>query len=153
MEQEQVKVYKMKWFKFIIYVQLFFNAVIFVIQGIQYITGGIYGVAAPFVYALYGQGLKLLDMLFGVVCIVFAVAAIWLRMRLAGFKKKAPLYYLLYIGIQGVVSVGYSLAVAAITNQFTIGTFAPLLGTIFGSLMSLVINYLYFDKRKELFVN
>lgn len=151
--EEEKKSYKMKWFKFIIYVQLFLGAVVMGIQGIPYITGTVYGELSELVYAMWGQSLRICDMFYGVANIILAVAAIVVRMRLAKFKKNGPLCYLIYFGVQGVVSVIYTLTTAAIIGQFPTDSIATFAGIILGTMIALATNYTYFDNRKELFVN
>lgn len=153
MEQEVQKMYKMKWFKFIIYVQLFFNAVVFIVQGIPYISGTVYGEMTEMVYTYYGQALRICDILFGGVNIVLAVVAIVVRMRLAKYKKNGPLCYLIYWGAQGVFSVAYTLATCVIIGAFPSTNIATMVGVIIGTILALGFNYTYFDNRKELFVN
>ncbi|MBE5888910.1 MAG: hypothetical protein E7283_08810 [Lachnospiraceae bacterium] len=153
MEQEVQKTYKMKWFKFIIYVQLFLGAALMVVQGIPYITGTVYGEMSEVVYAMWGQSLRICDVLYGVANIIFAIAAIVVRMRLAKFKKNGPLCYLIYFGAQGVVGVIYMLTTAIIIGDFPITSIPSFVGMIVGTGIAIAVNYTYFDNRKELFIN
>ena len=151
--EEAKKTYKMKWFKCIIYVQLFFNTLAMSIQGVQYITGTIYGETKDLVYAFWGQTLRTCDILFGVVNFVLAVAAIVVRMRLAKFKKDGPLCYLVFWGAQGLVSAVYTLATYAIIGEAVGTSIYTIIGVIVGTAVAVIVNYDYFNKRKELFVN
>ena len=47
------KVFPMKWFKFVIWVQLFLSALSTLISGIQCLSGGHYGDQADAVYAMF----------------------------------------------------------------------------------------------------
>ena len=52
--------YPMKWFKFVIYVQLFLNIVVLLINAVRCTTGMLYGDDVYMVYLIF-RGLKLVD--------------------------------------------------------------------------------------------
>lgn len=154
---EPIVQYKMKWFKFLINFSLFFGAFINLVNGFNYITGGIYfaqtdgRVTAEMVYSTFGSGLKVLDVIQGVLLIVMAGFAIYTRFRLAKFKVNAPLCVYILYGAGAGLTLLYNVALLVVTgvNQFTVGS----IGSLAVSVGFLLLNYAYFTKRKALFVN
>jgi hypothetical protein len=152
-EQEQ----GMKWFKFIIWVQLFATALVDLYNGYQYLTGAVYNSSdhkmSEVVYNLY-NGLKQCDMLFGVIFILMAVYAIIVRFMLAGFKKNGPTLYFILIAMAIVIQMAYTTIVSMITkvNLFVSQTSSPIV-VIMVDIILLIINIIYFGKRKHKFVN
>jgi len=145
----------MAWYKFLIYFALIAGAILNIIYGINYITGGIYfsqtngQVSAEDVYYYYGNGLRFVDILFGLFLIAFAVFGIVLRNRLAKFKPDAPkLVYIFYAVLAGG-SLLYAILVAAITST-QIGASQVL--SIITSIVFLILNIMYFRKREHLFI-
>lgn len=141
----------MKWFKFIIYVQLFLNVVFLGFQGVSFITGMQYGANADLIYAYYGNALKAFDILCGFMYLALSIFAFYTRTQLAKFKKNGPKCYLIFWGTQEVVAIIYAICIIVITQQFVLlpTLFAGLLGTV----ISICLYYVYFKKRKDLFVN
>jgi hypothetical protein len=152
-EQEQ----GMKWFKFIIWVQLFATALVDLYNGYQYLTGALYNSSdhkmSDVVYNLY-SGLKQCDMLFGVIFIIMAVYAIIVRFMLAGFKKNGPTLYFILIAMAIVIQMAYTTIVSMITkvNLFVSQTSSPIV-VIMVDIILLIVNIIYFGKRKHKFVN
>lgn len=152
--------YHMAWFKFIIYFQLFANAVVMVYNVVAGIFGLAYGDDAGFVYAVCPM-LKAVDVIYGIICLAFVVTAILIRQRLARYKKNAPVLYLGYVGVVMASGLIYNFAVLAALGTVSesameagssniIGT---VLGMVIGAAVYFPLNYIYFKKRKELFIN
>lgn len=144
----------MKWYKFVIWVQLFLSAVLNLGTGIRYLTGTIYGKSASTVYFLY-SGLKPLDILMGLLSIAAAVLAILVRQSLAHYKESGPgMYYIYWIfGIAYNVIYLFGLGVVGL-----FGVIGSQMGTQFGtaivtSCVMLALNIMYFTKRMDMFVN
>ena len=143
----------MRWYKFLIWFSLFLGALVNFGAGIASLTGATYGDDAALVYAFY-QGLKPVDVIYGVVLVLLAVATIAVRQELAHFKKDGPLHYLVLIGANIVIALVHLIALAAVTG-LRIGDLADssTWGSMFASAVLIVVNYLYFGKRKHLFCN
>lgn len=141
----------MKWFKFIIYFQLFFSALTLVITAIQQLTGMAYGDGmATFVYMLY-PALHGVDFVVGVLELLLAAACIYVRQLLAKFRAKGPRSYLILMGASIVISLIYVIIASLIIGQ---SVFSPLLlGNWVGSAVMIAVNWIYFGKREHLFVN
>lgn len=140
----------MKWFKFIIYFQLFFSAFVLLVTAITQLTGIAYGDAADVVYLIY-PGLHAVDLIMGLLELALAALAIYVRQLLAKFRAKGPDYYLILIGINLAVSLIYALIASLIIGQSVFS--ASVIGNLVGSAAMIVINKVYFGKRRHLFVN
>ncbi len=143
----------MKWFKFIIWVQLFLNAILNVRQGIIALTGAHYDGAADRVYRIY-ENLKIYDTIYGVAVILLAVFAIWTRFKLSEFKKDGPVMYFIFLGANIVLPLIYVIFVAGELSASVGEVLSNGPGTtIIGCLVMLIANIVYFKNRKHLFVN
>ena len=140
----------MKWFKFIIYFQLWAGMLVNLVTAGKYFTGAYYEGNAEMVYRVF-PALQPLDIVMGVVCLALAVYAVVVQRALAKFRAKGPMmYYLMYI-VNTAATVLYLLIASIILGQsvFT----AEVAGSIIGSLVMIFINIPYFNNRKHLFVN
>lgn len=164
----------MKWYKFVIWVQLFLSALVSVGSALLLLTGAQYGPDSDLAYSMIG-GLRVVDIIFALAQIGIAAFAIYVRQRLAGFKKGAPELYLRFIIIANVISISYNLivvwlAVSTLTRFLPGANFFDALGMLLessstqASLFQLVVsviavivmyflNRTYFNKRAHLFVN
>lgn len=140
----------MKWFKFVIWVQLFLGALSNLGTGISLLTGSIYEGYAEDVYAAFGL-MRPLDILNGLLCIALAVAAIYVRFQLSGYKQKAPTLYLYYLLAGIAVSLFYLLASSLIVGTF-MGDYSTIVSLVTNIVMY-VLNRIYFEKRSFLFVH
>ncbi len=140
----------MKWFKFIIYFQLWAGMLVNLVTAGKYFTGAYYEGSAEMVYRFF-PALQPLDIVMGVVCLALAVYAVVVQRALAKFRAKGPMmYYLMYI-VNTAVTVLYLIIGSIIIGQsaFT----AEVAGSIIGSIVMLFVNIPYFNNRKHLFVN
>ena len=154
----------MNWYKFIIYFALFAYALVLVVLAINLFTGGFYGGYAELVY-LFFDGLRIVDIVFGLACLVMAAVAIYVRQQLAHFKRDAPrLLYTFIIAINGAALIYYWVASAIISSATSSLLSASSLygsGSMLSTVISLVgscaiwvgVNIVYFKKRAHLFVN
>ncbi len=140
----------MKWFKFLIYFSLFFSCLVNVVTGINYLTGNIYisqGVTANLVYAIF-PSMKGFDLFNGIACFALGVFAIITRFALAKYKKSGPMFlYSLYVA-NAVVALIYGIGATVALGEVA---FNPI--SIGGTVLMIVLNVVYFNKRKHLFVN
>lgn len=140
----------MRWYKFVIWVQLFLNALLSVGTGIMIMTGAHYQGQETVVYMVYGS-LKGLDIVMGIIMFALAGGAIWVRQMLSKFKKMGPTAYLILIALNGIINLLYSIMVFAITSLNTFN--ATVISSIIVSIALCIGNYIYFNKRKSMFVN
>ena len=147
----------MAWFNFIIWVQLFLNAIMNLRTGIIALTGSQYNVdgygdMADTVYR-YFENLKIYDTIYGVAAIMLAVFAIIVRFSLSGYKKTGPRSYLIFLGANIVIPFIYAFFAAeeldASLGEVLEGSELSLIGCT----VMLFINIFYFHNRKDKFVN
>lgn len=142
------------WFKFIVYVQLFLSALMSLYNAITFLTGSLYGgeLAKALVYSFY-SGLQAVDVIAGIVCLGIAALTIVTRFQLTGLKKSGPaMYFAVYIA-NIVVSLLYIIIVCGcIVKDFSMLS-ASIFSSIISSVVFLVINIIYFGKRKLVFKN
>lgn len=137
----------MNWYKFVIWVQLFLSAAVFAITGFLYVTGLRYG-KNSIIYDWY-PGARIVDILLGIVYLLMAPMAVFVRQQLVQFKKNSTFlllgYYCLQIPVNIVYAFLYTLILGA--NCFN----ASFFGTIIGTGILVALSYVYFDKRKAYF--
>lgn len=143
----------MKWFKFLIYFSLWAGAVINLISAISGLTGSTYNAAGldpEVVYSTF-RGLKTVDVLYGIVGLATAALAVYTRFRLARFRVNGPMcLYILYC-LPLVSSFIYMAAAGSILGVPIFD--GEYMGQIAGNVVMLIINIVYFRKRKALFIN
>ena len=145
----------MKWYHFLIRFALFYMALTNFSQGLAYLTGVIYEsesggkVSAEMIYETWGIGLKIADVLFGLLLVFMAVFAIIVRNKLAKFKMDAPRYLNLYYIIFPSLQVAYGLAILWITD--TNASAAMGINSCVYAAVLIYINTKYFEKRQNLF--
>lgn len=149
-EHVQPVVLPMKWYKFVIWVQLFLNALSMLGSGVLTITGLQYGESREWVYYFYG-GMRVLDVIVGLIAGVLCVGAIYVRQQLAKFKRNATKLYIYYLIAVLSLQVLYILLTSLIIGSLALT--ASDAGGIIGSAVLIMCNYVYFMKRQHLFVN
>lgn len=148
----------MKWFKFIIYAQLFLSALSLVFSGFMKITGLEYGADAEYFY-YFCPPIKVIDIVYGLLLLAVAALAIVIRQKLAHYKAGAPNIYIAYPAILAAVNFAYIIAqIVALAGVSSIEMdIAVIIGQIWGSILQcgilIPVNYVYFKKRRHLFVN
>lgn len=103
------------------------------------------------VYAVWGSGLKVVDVIYGILLIAIAAFGVYTRFRLAKYRADAPLCVYILYGAGAALPLFYNAAVFAATgiNQlFSVGNII----SIAASVGFIFINRAYFTKRKDLFV-
>lgn len=143
----------MKWFKFIIYFQLFANAVLNGISALLAFTGAHYQGGASRVYSVF-PGMKPLDIIYGLLLLGLAALAIVARMSLAKFRRNGPTLYYVVLIANSVLGMLYMFLASGITHISVslLGVFQNLF-SLGLSLVMLIVNIIYFGNRKDLFVN
>lgn len=140
----------MNWYQFLIWGYLFFVAFFEFITGIRYLIsvlrmfmnrffyGGI--ITVYFIYILYSFGV--------------AVSAIYVRQRLIHYRTDAPKAFLVWSGVFTVGNILIIVISAALNVYGMTKTQAEtLLMWIVGGCLMVLLNYLYFKKRKFMFVH
>lgn len=143
----------MGWHKFLIYFSLWAGAVLNLFSGITTLTGASYGEMRGLVYATFGA-LRVLDMAYGLCLIALAVLCVVTRFQLAGFKALGPKLLMGVYGVNLVSAVGY-VALAGAILQVGVGDLldTTMITSLVTSAVMMVVNYTYYKKRADLFVN
>ena len=146
----------MGWFKFIINFSLFAAAVLNVLNAVTYLAGTQYEGEAEFVWAFFPD-LKSLDIFMGIAVLVLAAYAIITRFQLAKFRKIGPPLLILMPFLTIVIQVIYAAGVVSVFSDLMPAheaiDFVRLGSNIAGNLVLEIVNIIYFNKRKHLFVN
>ena len=148
----------MGWFSWLIYFALFATTVKFTISALQMFLGTQYVYMGEnfkdYIYSTY-DGLEIIDIGYGVALLIFAAFTIFTRFKLAGFKKNGPFLLLsLYPAIIILDLIYVFMVNEVVGGDFDIESILPtiVVSAIVNFVMSL-INFIYFRKRKSLFVN
>lgn len=143
----------MKWYKFIIYVQLFANALLNAYNAYLYVTGELYGENKALIFSVY-PSLKNLGLICGLCFAALAVFALLARQRLAHFRANGPAFYYLVIVANILLPIACLVATSTATGLALGDLVSSDMFTSFAvSLALLIVNMIYFGKRKDLFVN
>ena len=143
----------MKWFKFIIYFQLFANAFINLANAVMVFTGAHYQGAADTVYAVFPAE-HTVDIVYGLLCLALAALGIYTRFRLSAFRRNGPGLYLGLIAANVLVPVLYMLLSSLVTRIPLVSLLdVNSIVSLAANVIMLVVNKIYFDRRKDLFVN
>ena len=138
---------KMKWYKALTVALLYLGAAGNLFAAIQNIFGMSYGDSSSYIYSVY-PGMRVLDIVYGIVLLGIAFVALYVRMHLAQFKSDGPQLYLMMILLNVCVSAVYSLLTMVITRGYDYGTIG---GMLIGGVVMYVLNRTYFGKRQHLF--
>ena len=138
------------WHKFMIYFSLFAGAALNLRSGIQAISGLQYGDLAEAVYMVFG-GLKALDIVYGLLLMCISGLCIYTRFQLARFKRGAPKLIAILYGCTVIIPIVYLGLFDAITGIKMMDE--SVVSGIIGSLTMATINIIYYNKRKDLFIN
>lgn len=143
----------MLWYKFQIYFMLFYDALTCVISGVVNLISSL---SQGGIYADYPI-LKPINFAFGVFAIAVAALLIVTRFRLAKFKKNAPKMFYAALIAQSVLACGYEIACLIIVGLGGDFRLAASIGELFLKIdltvFYVILNAIYFDRRKHLFVN
>lgn len=130
----------MLWYDFVIYAQLFIMAFIDIFCGVSAITGDRNGKGVSFSRMMLDR--SNFSMIIGIMLICLGVYAVFVRQKLAHFKKRAPLMYYFYLVANYPVTMVYSF----MAGYVSIGA-----NIMYSNIVLIVASVIYFHKRKVLF--
>lgn len=147
----------MKWYKFVIYFQLFFSGFFAIVTALRTMTGNIYGVGSD-VSALYEAfpALRSTNIFFGILWIVYAVFAVFfVRKHLVDYKSNAIILLLICYVISPIIDTVHLVIQMGIVHlSFSdIGGASQIMGQWIGIIILVILSYIYFNKRKHMFTN
>ena len=150
----QTQEVKLGWANFLSRFALWAGAVINLYNAIMMFTGLVYvssGMTAAEVYEMFGAPLKTVDMIYGVILLVAVVVAIIAALSIIKFKAISGKMVCLVYAIIVLSDIGY---VAATTAILGLSTMTPgIAANMAIGVVMIVINTIYFNKRKHIFVN
>ncbi len=132
----------MKWYYFLIYVDLFFNAVLHLVTA----------VAAPFLlqlYDIYTPGAILCTIITTAPSLAMCAYVLVVRSFLANYRRRGPMLYYIYLVADALIPLLILLLNALLCpalNQDATLSISLL------NLITLALNYTYFDKRRAYFI-
>ena len=144
--------YPMKWHKFLMVVMII-SAVLTVINGMGLLSGITYktwDLDAEIFYETY-PGMKACDIFYGIALISVGVFQVIVRNRLKQFCRNAPLSMQVMYGLaiaSGLIYMlwaSYAVGISMFDSSY--------MGSVGSSAVLLIINSIYYSKRKDLFVN
>lgn len=156
--------YKMKWYKFLIYVVLILGPIIDLYNGIMAVTGnmkvaGTYQtVTISEIYPIIPE-YEVLVIFMGVVCFAIIPFALYVRSRLVHYRRNALAMLIAYYAVNFaftlitaiwtfIIISGYITMTGEYAVDFFIETLA---GSIISTAIMIPLNIVYFNKRRELF--
>lgn len=145
--------YPMKWHQFLMIVW-FAGGILGIIRGLTILTGKIYslyGTDSEIVYRFYPK-LEQINSIYGFVCIALSIFQIIMCNRLNKFRKNGPRLMVIYFILSIISSFVYQIASNAAAGTTSSNFVSNLLLTA-ALIPYLIINIIYYRKRKDLFVN
>lgn len=144
----------MKWHNFLVKYGLIIGAVLNVLTAFNSIMGTKYNgiLEAGLLYSTF-PALKGIDIVYGLAGLVVAAMQIYTRSCLAKFKKNAPTLIIATFAASAAFSLIYILLLCNIMGIFQLSNMAQAIGQLIATSVILVCNYIYYKKRKHLFVN
>lgn len=142
----------MKWYRFIIYFSLFAGMLVSLYEAYQALSGAMYSTDASELKQIYAyfDGLQASSMIFGVLFILTAAFAFLVRQRLAEFRRNAPQLFMAYLITSIVITIGFNAVISGIV-EMSIWT-SQSISSLVSSAIMVAVNFVYFNKRKHLFV-
>ncbi|MBR2476641.1 MAG: hypothetical protein IKB50_00720 [Clostridia bacterium] len=143
----------MKWYKLLLII-LIFGTLDDISKGLQFLTGLIYaaeGLDPSAIYATYPM-VKIFDVVYGIVVLLFALFKGYVWWQLKGMKKNVPLLIIVLYVAPVIPSVVYNLCCGfAVGKVFAV--VPGILANIAVTSSIVCLSHIYFSKRKHLFVN
>lgn len=148
----------MKWYKFVIYFQLFCSGFFAVITALRTMTGDIYDMEDVSVLYETFPALKSTDIVVGIIWIAYALFGVfYIRKQLVNFKSTAIISLLVYYLANPVIeTLSTVISMGIVDVSFSdIGSngVSEMTGIWMGTIVLVILSYIYFNKRKHMFTN
>ena len=144
----------MRWYRFVIRFQLFAAALFSVVNALNLFSGRVFGIknsdGLKAVYRVYPE-LKPLAIIAGIMYLGVAAYDLFVRQQLAEYRKNAPMLYIISIVVSILPYLVFTIGESVVTE----GGLGDITGyaAVVIVLAMLYANYVYFSKRKHMFVN
>ena len=143
----------MKWYNFIVKIQLWLIMILTIANGVLFLSGQMYDDAetAAKVYSVI-PAMKTVDILFGIISFACAACAFVIRRQLLNYDKTAPRNYVIFTTCIILFPLFYDFAISICTNVSVFEIIgSELLTLLIACILNLVCNTIYFHKRKHMF--
>lgn len=162
--------YPMKWYKFQVKFALLFGAVLSVIQAFGYISGNLNKDEMDAIYAQFPAH-KIVDVGFGFLMLIVVCFQVTTWHYLSNYKSKAPLFVVLLYALLGLGRILYQIGsyfAVTVSEQYKVlphydqrvidrelmnSLLPQCIPALIVSFIYAVLNYVYYKKRKTLFIN
>ncbi|MCD8200104.1 MAG: hypothetical protein LUD25_04025 [Coriobacteriaceae bacterium] len=158
-DETKIGGHKMKWYKFLIYFWLPVSIFVGILDGVFLLIGLHWNEGADILQGVSVSlgAVKTVDVVLGVLYICSGCLAWAARHTLARYRTSAINWLVLFFVCDVVLSIVYTLCLYVATGTFVqfVHTwhFVGLLASALVSIIFILINQIYFDKRRDLFVN
>ena len=150
----------MKWYKFVVYVLLFCSMISTLYSAYRQFTGGEYALSSILYRSPNGEALQekfsdfigFIDIAYGVYCVLFLFYLIFTWYSLKKFKKNGPKLFICTYIISWAVETVFCVIALVFGAIFT-SVIGQIVSDGILTLLWVLINRSYFEKRKHLFVN
>ena len=139
----------MKWHKVQVYVTLWLSSVYSVLTGWSVVNGMQYGDMAAEVYAFI-DGLKAIDVIYGILLIALAVVTVIARFHLAAMRKSGLKWLMSMYWLSLGTGLFYAVAAGSLAEA-VLETVAEMAPSLIGVALTFVMNRIYYKKREHLF--
>lgn len=163
--EKDYKGHPMKWYRFLVCFGVWAAAVLNLVSGFLYLTGGIVdmvgaekGVTAAEYYKAY-VGLERMDHFMGYISIAAAVLFLVAGIMLLKLKKLGPTLFVAALALMLGANIAYVIFAGKIITDYAkahnveVPSMASSWSSIAVSAVVLILNLIYFNKRKDVFVN
>lgn len=145
----------MKWYKFVIYFQLFAGAILNGLFAVTLLTGTsmqLDSYTPNKNFYPYFDGLQAVDMLYGLAIIAVAILGLVARSALKNFKASGPKLYYATLICNTICPIAYALLVCTVVPALELDM-AAIIAQLIPQAILLTLNIVYFKKRDHLFCN
>ncbi len=142
----------MKWYSFIVHIQLWLFMISLLVNGARFMFGLQYVDKRDAVYGAF-PAVKYVDFLYGVAFLVLIVFAFITRKLLAQYREKGPRWYLTICAVVNVLFPVLYIIAASTASRVSVSAWInveTIMNLAFG-VVYFVLNYVYFRKRRGLF--
>ncbi len=146
------KEYGLKWYYFVVKVQLWLTMLVLLYNAFQYFQGAHYGENDNAIYSTF-PAIETVDLGFAIIMLIFVVFTFITRKSLARFEEKGVKNYLFLCYVLPLLSTIYSIVccIAAKVPIEYVMDFGAFIVQVVLMLIYAIFNTIYFRKRKALF--
>ena len=140
----------MKWHWFLVHISLVFSSFSDFWNGWSCLMGTNYGTreSADYIYNTY-PAMKQVDMIYAFFMLAMGIFTLYVRRELATYRKKGPFHLMLLYALNGLILAGYTTGATLASGQNLWSGYV--VASIIISVVMILVNKIYYDKRRHLF--